>query len=124
MSNYNINPNAQTPTGTTSTTKKVNESPQLKKIEERLANDDVDPTDSEQVKSVIEDELKKEGIKMSNDAQKWALDKLTEMFKGSSKNKPKVPAPPSKETAPPPPSIPPYPTTSSPSPQKGRCPLI
>lgn len=120
MSNYNINPNAQTPTGTTSTTKKVNESPQLKKIEERLANDDVDLTDPEQVKSVIEDELKKEGIKMSNDAQKWALDKLTEMFKGSSKNKPKVPAPPSKETAPPPPSIPPYPTTSSPSPQKGR----
>jgi len=120
MSSYNINTNSPTPTGSVASNSKTAESPLLKKIENRLLEDDVDLLSQEQVQAIVEEELKKEGLRIANNAQKWALKKLGEMFKGSSKKKPKVDPPPTKETAPPSPTLPTYPSTTSPNPQTQR----
>lgn len=120
MSSYNVNTNSPTPTGPVATSSKTAETPLLKKIENKLLEDDVDLLNQEQVQALIEEELKKEGLKIANDAQKWALKKLGEMFKSSSKKKPKVDPPPTKETAPPSPTLPTYPSTTSPNPQTQR----
>lgn len=120
MTSYNVNTNSLTPTGSVANNSKTAESPLLKKIENRLSEDDADLLSQEQVQAVVEEELKKEGLKMATNAQKWALKKLGEMFKNGSKKKPNVPPAPTKETLPPPPSLPDYPTSTSPLPEKGR----
>lgn len=120
MSSYNVNTNSPIPTGSVATNSKTSESPILKRIENKLMEDDTDLLNQEQVQTIVEEELKKEGLKMATNAQKWALKKLGEMFKNGSKKKPNVPPAPTKETLPPPPPLPDYPTSTSPLPEKGR----
>lgn len=120
MTSYNVNTNSPTPTGSVANNSKTAESPILKRIENKFMEDDVDLLNQEQIQAVVEEELKKEGLKMATDAQKWALKKLAEMFKAGSKKKPNVPPAPTRETLPPPPSLPDYPTSTSPPPEQGR----